>query len=247
MPGEPDGASPSRFASTLLDSLDQVSYARIRPDDVEDPVYKLRYEAYRREDFLPFNAAGIYTDPLDRSPNAYTYGVYIGERLVSSIRVHHLTPDTRISPSLGVFGDILAPMLDRGLTFTDPTRFTADHDASLAYPALPFLTLRIGLMASEHFGADYCLQSVRPEHAAFYKRVFLSEPMGPERSYSQLSFPIVLVGSHVPETLPRILRRFPFFASTRGEREALFARGERVRYGEKVRATARQARNLETA
>jgi len=240
----PPAAAPSRFAGTLLDVLDKVEYARIQPDDVTDPVYRLRYEAYRRENFLPYNSEEIYTDPLDLTANAYTFGVFIDGQLVSSIRIHHITPGCRISPSLGVYEDILGPMLDKGLTFTDPTRFTADHEASLAYPALPYLTLRLGLMASQHFAVDYCLQSVRPEHAPFYKRIFLSEPMGPERTYGQLSFPIVLVGSHVPETLPRIVRRFPFFLSTQEERQALFAGPGRVRFGEKIAATARQEQKL---
>jgi len=234
----------SRFAGTLLDVLDKVEYARIQPEDVNDPVYKLRYEAYRRENFLPYNSEEVYTDPLDLSPNAYTFGVFIDGKLVSSIRIHHITPDCRVSPSLGVYEDILGPMLDQGMTFTDPTRFTADHEASLAYPALPYLTLRLGLMASEHFSVDYCLQSVRPEHAPFYRRIFLSQPMGPERTYGQLSFPIVMVGSHVPETLPRILRRFPFFLSTREEREALFAGPGRVAFGHKVAATAKLEQKL---
>ncbi|MFD1941214.1 N-acyl amino acid synthase FeeM domain-containing protein [Paradevosia shaoguanensis] len=242
--GSQPATAPSRFAGTLLDVLDKVEYARIQPEDVTDPVYRLRYEAYRRENFLPYNSEEIYTDPLDLSPNAYTFGVFIDGRLMSSIRIHHITPDCRISPSLGVYEDVLGPMLDKGMSFTDPTRFTADHEASLAYPALPYLTLRLGLMASEHFGVDYCLQSVRPEHAAFYKRIFLSQPMGPQRTYGQLNFPIVLVGSHVPETLPRIVRRFPFFLSTREERDALFGGAGRVRFGQKVAATARLEQKL---
>jgi hypothetical protein len=241
---QPGIGAPSRFASTLLDILDQVSYARVQPEDVTDPVYKLRYEAYRREDFLPFNPEEIYTDPLDLSPNAYCFGVFIGDKLVSSIRIHHITPEQRISPSLGVYEDILGPMLDRGMTFTDPTRFTADHEASLAFPAVPYLTLRLGLMASQHFAVDYCLQSIRPEHAAFYRRIFLSEEMGPERSYNGLRFPIVMVGSHVPETLPKIVQRFPFFDSTAEERRQLFGPEGRVGFGEKVTATAKLARQL---
>jgi hypothetical protein len=241
---QPSVGGPSRFVETLFDILGSVSYQRVKPDDVDDPVYRLRYEAYRREDFLPFNPNEIYTDPLDLSPNAYCFGVFIGDKLVSSIRIHYITPEQRISPSLGVYGDVLEPLLDKGMTFVDPTRFTADHEASLAFPAVPYLTLRLGLMASQHFAVDYCLQSVRPEHAAFYRRIFLSEPMGPERTYDGLRFPIVMVGSHVPETLPKIVRRFPFFDSTAEERRKLFGPEGRVGFGEKVTATARLAQQL---
>ena len=56
-----------------------------------------------------------------------------------------------------VFPDILDPMLDAAHTFIDPGRFTADYEASLAYPALPFLTLRIAVMASGSSRPTYCL------------------------------------------------------------------------------------------
>ena len=241
--GEPTPAL-SRFSTNLLDVLEQVSYRRIDPADLEDPVYKLRYEAYRREDFLPFNNEGIYSDPLDRSPNAFCFGVFIGDRLVSSLRLHHLTPQTQLSPSMTVYADILAPLLGEGRTFIDPTRFTADRDASLQYPALPFLTLRLALMASEHFAVDYCLSSVRPEHAAFYRRVFLCSEMGPQRAYNGLTFPIVMLATHCPVTIPQIVVRFPFFRSTAEERQQLFGPLGRLGFDEPVAATAAMALGL---
>ena len=45
------------FAGTLIDILDRVEYRRVRADEQLDPVYQLRYEAYRREDFIPFSAS----------------------------------------------------------------------------------------------------------------------------------------------------------------------------------------------
>lgn len=235
---------PSRFSQTLLDVLDRVQYARIRPDDSNDPVYRLRYQAYRRENYLPFSEDEIYSDDLDLTPNAYCFGIYIDDKLVSSLRLHHIAPDERRSPSMTVYDDILDPMLDKGMTFTDPTRFTADREASLAFPALPYLTLRLALMASEHFSVDYCLSSVRPEHASFYRRVFLCEQMGPERVYNGLSFPIVLMATHVPTALPRVVERFPFFLSTAEERRKLFGPEGRVGFGEKITTTAKLAQQL---
>ena len=38
----------SRFALTLIDLLDRVQYRRVSVDEQFDPVYRLRYEAYRR-------------------------------------------------------------------------------------------------------------------------------------------------------------------------------------------------------
>lgn len=215
-------SEPSRFALTLIDLLDRVQYRRVSVQDQFDPVYRLRYEAYRREDFVPINSQEITRDSYDDAPNCFCYGVYIDDRLVSSIRLHLATPEQRISPSLGIWPDVLGGILDKGETYIDPSRFTADRDATLEFPALPYLTLRIGVMAVTHFASTYCLSSVRPEHAAFYKRVFGSTQLAGEGHWGELAFPVCLYATYLPVTLPRIIDRFPFFMSTAEEREALF-------------------------
>jgi len=216
-------APVSRFAGTLMDILDRVEYSRVSTDVIDHPVYRLRYEAYRREESVPFNDAGVVIDDLDEAPNCMAFGVHIDGELVSSIRLHHLSAQYPTSPSMKVCPDILGPLLDRGETFIDPSRFTADYEASLAYPALPFLTLRIAVMAAVHFEADCCLALVRPEHTAFYRRVFGSEEMCEARSYPGLAFPVGLYGAYVATKLPETLRRYPFFRSTAEERQKLFA------------------------
>ena len=218
----PVAGGMSRFAEALVDLLDKVEYRRVSVEDQLDPVYRLRYEAYRREEFIPFNSQQVVRDEFDELPNVRCFGVYIGGQLVSSLRLHHLTKANPLSPSQSVFPDLIDPLLERGLSLVDPGRFTADHEASLAYPALPFLTLRIAVLASAHFKADFGLASVRPEHSAFYKRVLgFSEWSGP-RYYHGLAFPMILLGSDVPAVYPDILRRYPFFMSTEEERQALF-------------------------
>lgn len=221
----PPAAPVSKFAGTLMDILDRVEYSRVRMDVAENPIYRLRYEAYRREEFVPMNDAGIVVDDLDTAPNGMSFGVHIDGELVSSIRLHHLTSEHRRSPSMQVFPDILGQMLDRGDRFIDPSRFTSDYEASLAYPALPFLTLRIAVMATVHFSATMCLSLVRPEHTAFYRRVFQSEGMSDVRAYPGLAFPVTLYGARVEESRHRsIFSRYPFFMSTPEERNRLFAR-----------------------
>jgi hypothetical protein len=202
--------------------MDRVSYRRVSTGDLSNPVYRLRYEAYRREDFVPVNAEGVVHDEFDDLPNSYCYGVYIDDELVSSIRFHYLTPGYRTSPSYSVFGDILDPLLDRGMTILDPGRFTADYEASLAYPALPFLTLRIPTIAVPYFNVRYVLSTVRPEHAAFYRRIYRSELLGEARFYHGLSFPMVLMACDIPVMYEDMLRRYPFFRSTDEERRKLF-------------------------
>ena len=216
----------SNFAGALIDILDRVEYRRVRPDEMADPVYKLRYEAYRREDFIPFNSLATLRDEFDdygSFPNSWNFGIYIDGHLAASLRIHHLTPDTPKSPANTLFADVLKPLLDQGATFIDPTRFTVDLEASLAYPALPFLTLRLAVMATRHFRATYGLHCVRPEHGPFYKRVLSSNLMCPAREYPGVGFPMELWGTRAQEVYEKTLRRYPFFDSTEEERQHLFA------------------------
>ncbi|SFZ86835.1 Autoinducer synthase [Devosia enhydra] len=236
-----EAGQASRFALGLVDMLDRVEYRRVSPEQQLDPIYRLRYEAYRREEFIQPNAQGIVRDEFDELPNAYAYGVYLDGQLVSSVRFHYMTQDFRTAPSHSVFTDVLDPLLDDGATFIDPGRFTADHEASLAFPALPFLTLRVVVMATVHWGVDYCLSSVRPEHVAFYRRVFNSKKLSAERYYHGLSFPMVLYASHVPSTIGGLCERYPFFKSTEMERQLMF--GPKASTG-MILPTARMAHML---
>lgn len=230
----------SKFTGTLLDLLDRVEYRRVQPEDQFDPVYRLRYEAYRREEFIPINSAEVVRDEFDDLPNVYCFGVYLDDQLVSSVRIHHITPEYRTSPSHSVFPDLLDPLLDAGATMLDPGRFTADHEASLAYPALPYLTLRLPTIAVMHFNVRYVLSSVRPEHAAFYRRVYRSQQLGEPRYYHGLSFPMVPLACDIDVMYQDMLRRYPFFRSTEEERQRLFGAPGRASLS-LIKPSARQA------
>ena len=234
-------APVTKFSGTLMDILDRVEYSRVRMDVTDNPIYRLRYEAYRREEFVPMNDAGIVVDDLDTAPNGMSFGVRIDGELVSSIRIHHISARHPFGATMQTHADVISPLLARGETFIDPSRFTADYEASLAYPALPFLTLRIAVMASVFFSADACLALVRPEHTAFYRRVFGSEMMGDERRYPGLAFPVQLFGAYVNTKLPTTLRRYPFFMSTVEERDKLFARALDDDFETPQRASSRLA------
>lgn len=82
-------------------------------------------------------------------------------------------------------------------------------------------------MAVWHYGVKYCLNAVRPEHVAFYRRVFHSTPLAEARHYHGLSFPIVLYAAHIPVIYEGLLKRYPFFRSTAEEREKLFGPASR--------------------
>ncbi|HTN63660.1 MAG TPA: hypothetical protein VL147_19255 [Devosia sp.] len=237
------GSASSRFATTLIDLLDRVQYRRVSAADQLDPVYALRYAAYRREEFIPINSQQITRDAYDDDANCYAYGVYIDDTLVSSIRLHIATQANPASPSRAIWPEILGGIIAGGGSYIDPSRFTADHEASLAFPALPYLTLRIAVMACKHFAATYCISSVRPEHAAFYKRVFGSTQLAGEGYWGELTFPVCLYASFLPTMYPRTIERYPFFMSTAEERENLF--GDSPKPMAAIRPTARMAQRLD--
>jgi hypothetical protein len=141
-----------------------------------------------------------------------------------------------------VFPDILDPLLDRGETCIDPGRFTNDFEASLAFPALPFLAVRLPVLAADHFGATHGLASVRPEHGPFYRRVFRSVCISEPRYYHGLTFPMELWACDVAAVREPVVRRYPFFASTEEERRRLFSSTEFARVKPRIRFSESFAR-----
>jgi len=242
LPPRPDRGF--RFSGTLLDIIDRVEYARVDLADLNDPTFRLRYEAYTREGYMPFNDEQVATDAMDQAPNVLGFGVFIDKELVASIRFHHLTAAQPFSPSMSIYSDILQPLLDQGASFIDPTRLTCDHEASLAYPALPFLALRIAVMAATHYDVTYNLSSVRPQHVPFYRRVFFAEEMGGVRYYPGLNFPCVMLATRSKTAVPQLQRRYPIFISTPQERQALFGPLDATGRGQHVKASARLGQPL---
>jgi len=207
------------------DPLDQVDYRLAQTPEQKDEIYRLRYRAYLREGAIRPSTDGRVIDQFEDAPNAWTFGVYFQGELYSSIRVSVLTSEWRMSPSVELFGDVLHPELDKGKVIIDSTRFVADPEKARNFPELPYVTVRLGSMAGVHFNADYGLAIVRPEHQAFYRRVFLHETWCEPRSYPGLVKPVGLMAAHLPTVRDRVLARYPFLRSSAFERRILFDRG----------------------
>jgi hypothetical protein len=207
------------------DPLEHVDYRLAETPEEKDKIYGLRYRAYLREGaILPLESQRV-TDRYDDAPNAWTFGVYLHGELYSSIRVSVLTSKWRESPSCDNFGDILHPELDRGRIIVDPTRFVADPEKAKAFPELPYVTVRLGWLACGHFNADIGLASVRPEHRAFYRKVFLQQPRGEPRLFPGLLKPVGLMAADYPAIREKVFQRFPYMRSSAFERRMLFQRG----------------------
>lgn len=223
--------------------LESIEYRRIEhPEDLED-VARIRYKAFTMVGLAPANGE-LLIDELDFKPNAHVLGIYFNEKLVSTIRVHHVTASERDSVAVSHFPDVMNPLLDAGQTFVDPVRFAADPETMRDYPALPYLTLRVAAMATVHFEVTDCLSVIKPNHRAFYKRVFNSRELTPPRFFPKYDSNIELHASNSHTDLQRMYTRFPFFNSEAFERRLMFGRGEGVGLPVlTVRPTARYAQN----
>jgi hypothetical protein len=204
--------------------LDRVGYRLIETAEDRDHIASLRYKAYLHGGLIgPSEVQRVY-DPYDDAPNAWTFGIYIDRELCSSVRLHVLTPELRMSHTSDLFGDVLHPRLDRGEIFVDPSRLAADPDKAGRFPELPYLTVRLGYMACEYFNADTGLALVRAEHQAFYRRVFLQETIAGPRPIPIIRQQVALMACDFRAVRDKVAARFPIMRSTHGERQKLLQR-----------------------
>lgn len=205
--------------------FDRIDYRLLETPEERDPVYLLRYKAYLHSGLiLPSDSRRVY-DAYDDAPNVWIFGVYVDGELCSSLRIHVLTPECRLSYSTELYGDVLHRRLDRGEVFVDPARLAADPDKARGLPELPYLTLRLAYLACEYFNADTGLAMVRPDHQPFYRRVFLHEPLAEPRAFPGWhTMKTSLMASDFQNLREKVLTRFPIMRSNAFERRMLFER-----------------------
>jgi hypothetical protein len=217
-------ASGSSFASKVSELLERTEYRRCESGEDIEAIYRLRYKAYKLHGFVEESTDQIVTDELDDAPNCYRFGVFIDGELVSTVRIHHISRAEPYGPVMRTFDDLLRPRLERGESFINPTMLAAEPHYRSPFQALPYLTLRLGLVASVYFDATACIGVIREEHTAFYRRIFGAVQMGEPREYPPISVPLVLYDANCEANRQPILRRFPFFKSTGVEQRMLFAK-----------------------
>jgi hypothetical protein len=204
--------------------FDRVDYRPIETPEEKDQLYLMRYRAYTHGGLIPPSESERYSDRYDDAPNALTFGIYVDRELCSSIRLHVLTSERRMSYTTDLFGDVLHPRLDRGEVFIDPARFVANPEKAQRYPELPYLTLRLAYLACEYFNADTGLALVRAAHQAFYRRVFLYETIAEPRPFPNALVKVALMASDFRALREKVLARFPIMRSSAFERRMLFER-----------------------
>ena len=211
-------------ASSSLDErvhhlLQRLRYKHLTTDASRQDAYRLRYHAYLREGAISEQETRLLTDEYDALANSLTFGLYIADKQVATIRLHVVSAAHERSPTCAAFSDVLHPLIESGEMLIDPTRFAIDHIAARDYPELPYAVLRLPFIAAGQFGAQRVLAAVRKEHMAFYARVLRCKLAGAPRPYLQLTKPLGLMIVDYPSEAPRVLSRYPFFAA-RGD-EAL--------------------------
>jgi hypothetical protein len=208
---------------------DRVHYRLMETPEERDSVYLLRYRAYLHSGLISPSESRRIIDTYDDAPNAWIFGVYVDGELCSAMRVHVLTSERRTSYSTELFGDVLHGRLDQGEVFVDPARLCADPDKGQRFPELPYLTLRLGYLACDHFKAGIGLAMVRTDHQGFYRRVFLSDTIaGPRAFPGWNSMQVVLTACNFVKARETIMSRFPIMRSSSSERRMLFDRGSQA-------------------
>ncbi|AEQ52098.1 N-acyl amino acid synthase FeeM domain-containing protein [Pelagibacterium halotolerans] len=210
------------FSQRLIDFLDRIEYRRLEATQEREEAFNLRYEAYVREGMIPIGFEKRLTDGYDDADNVHVFGVHMDGAMVSTIRVHYASPENPHSPTVDAFPETLKPEIDKGHIVVDPTRFAVHPSMSGLHPELPYITARLGFLASEYYSANLGLASVRVEHQAFYRRLFGMRPLCPPREYHGLKKQLSLMGIDYCAVRESVIARYPFMNATSAELEMLF-------------------------
>ena len=148
--------------------------------------------------------------------------------LYSSIRISVLTSRMADVASVEVFGDILHPRLD-GARSSSIRPALSPIRTRQGFPELPYVTLRLAMSPASYFNADIGLATVRAEHQAFYRRVFLHETIAEPRLYPGLVKPVGLMAARLSgDARTRSSRAIRIMRSSAFERRMLFERGDGI-------------------
>jgi hypothetical protein len=222
----PDAHPESGFTRGVETVLERTEYRRCDKGEDYEEICRLRYKAYRAHGFVAETPDHVTSDAMDDLPNCYRFGVFIDGQLVSTVRVHHISREQPWGPAMTAFGDILGPRLERGETFINPSLLAADPELAQISRYVPFVTLRIGIAATNWFGANNCIVLIRKEHTAFYNRVFKADQIGEPKTYAPFTVPVMLYGMDCDTGMVPLFQRFPFFRSTVTEQRLLFDKGQ---------------------
>jgi hypothetical protein len=212
----------SRFADRAAKMLERVEHRPALSRGDREAAYRLRYDAYLRQNLLnPRIDAILYDEVYDESPNSLTTLTYIEGELASTVRLHAMADEIAVSPAHDVFPDVLGPLLRRHRVIIEPARLAARADMARRFPELPYFALRPPWMAAHHFNADHIILSCASGHEGYYRRVYNFQTWSGLRSYPKVTAKVICIGLDFAAERERVEARYPSFRSTPTEREAL--------------------------
>lgn len=213
----------SRFSDRILRLLEHVEHRAAKTPEDRETVFRLRYDSYRRNGLIePRDDARLYDECYDDADNSWITMTFIDGELAGTTRVNLACNEQGALPAHTVYPDIIGPKLRAGRTLIEFTRTAARLEFSKIYAELPYITLRPGYMAAEHFAVDYAVATARADHVPFFRRVFCFTPWSEARDYPEFTAQVACLGADFEAVRGRIEARYPFFCSTPAEREALF-------------------------
>ncbi len=213
----------SRFADRVAAMLERVEHRPALRRADREAAYRLRYEAYLRQNLLNERLDSmLYDEVYDESPNSLTTLTYIDGELASTVRVHVVNGEASVSPARDVFPDVLAPHLRGRRVIIDPSRLAARMETARRFPELPYFALRPPWMAARHFNAIYMVLSCAIGHVGYYTRLYRFQTWSELRSYPKVTAKVVCMGLDFTAEMERVETRYPVYRSTSAEREALF-------------------------
>jgi hypothetical protein len=224
-----DNEGAQSFPSKMMDVLSRIEYRRVECFEDLEEIGRMRYKAYSSSGKLAPPSREMI-DEADFDPHAHVLALYYEGRLISSVRLHHVTAEHRVCQASCDFGDVVEKLLADGYSFIDPARFAADPAVGSEYSWIPFMTLRPAIAAAAFFGADLVVQHVHVSHVSFYKRFFYADTIVSSRHVPRYGSDVSLMCTDTRRTGPKLLARFPFFKTLACERTMLFARDGSPRY-----------------
>jgi hypothetical protein len=228
---KPDTASDNSAAALSIRRAAQLSHFskrvtyRLATSHVErDAIFKLRYQSYLLTGLISQNSFGRYIENADHAPNSYLIGLYIGCKLVSSLRLQVGSTTIPNFSSLELFPHVLKSLVESNRTIVDMGCVAADGGLSGLYVWLPYLALRPWTMAAEYFHADYIVAVTLPQHQRFYQRALGCELHSDLQPAPHHIGHVGVVTLDFSTSVKRLYENLPFLRSTPHERQRLFER-----------------------
>jgi hypothetical protein len=212
------------FSERAAELLSRVDYRRADSPEQRETIFRLRYDAYRRDDAIAPDALGRVSDCYDDGANVHHLALYVDGELASALRLHIGSAQNPDFPALAVFPAYQRTELESGTVYIGTSHVVADEQSARRYRQLPYLTLRLSVLAAEHFGASECLIAASNEQRVFYERAFTYQTIGEPRPCPPLLRPMNVMALHFPVAAADLYRRYPFFRSSAFERRRLFER-----------------------